>query len=138
MITAKTTVEIEKKFYAAQLATITGTALGYGDRSILTASITCTWPGGGISPTGGYVLDDPVKDADGTFLGREPIAAGLEYITRIMEVVGVSQWEDLIGKRVWVLFPEGKSSLGMEADGIAAVDSDECLVFKEFWEAALS
>lgn len=137
MRNVNTTIEVDGDTYQAQLATITSTGLGdVADRGIFTASITCQWQGGGISPTGGYCLDTPVKDEDGKFLRRAGTAAGMDYISRILAVAGVDRWEKLVDRRIWVLFPEGNGGWGSEAVGIASVDSDESLVFKAFWSAA--
>lgn len=132
-----TTITVDGVAYQAHLAKITSTGLGdVADRGIFTASITCEWQGGGISPTGGYCLDTPVKDEDGKFLRRAGTGAGMDYISRILAVAGVDRWEKLVGCRVWVLFPDdGTGSWGRESVGIASVDSDESLVFKAFWAA---
>lgn len=133
------TIEIDGTPYQACLATVTSSGLGPDpDRGLFIASITCTWPGGGISPTGDYCLDKLVTDEDGKFLGRVGTGAGMDWIVRILAVGGVGQWEELVGRRVWVLFPAGRSRYGSTAAGIASVDSDEHLVFETFWEEALS
>ncbi|MBB1025250.1 MULTISPECIES: hypothetical protein [unclassified Dietzia] len=138
MRSAKTSIEIDGTSYEAQLATVSSTALGMNDRGLFTASITCTWEGGGISPTGDYCLDTPQRDEDGKFLGRVGTGRGMDYITRVLEVTGVSTWEKVTGRRLWVLFPQGAGGWGSRSVGIASVDSDEHLVFEQFWASAQS
>lgn len=135
----QTQIEIDGKTYAAELATIKRTTLGDNDHGIFTAGISCEWRAGGIDPTGAYALDNPLwSEGKGKFLGRVGTGAGMDFISRIMEVVGASSWEKIPGKRVWVLFPDRASNLGSQASGIASVDSDKYLIFEDFWADAFS
>lgn len=76
-------------------AKIIGTTLGIEDHGILTCQLHLEWPGAGIS-FGGYALDkwDDKKKK------RIGVGIGLEFIQRVMEVVGVEKWEDIKGKYV--------------------------------------
>lgn len=79
-------------------AKITGTTLGYEDHGILTCFISLSY-GGSSQSFGGYALDSPQRK-DGKPSGRIGTAYGMEFIRRILEVVGVSKWEDLVGEHV--------------------------------------
>src|SRR4051812_19355959 len=69
--------------------------LGVEDRGILTCWLNLDFGGSGQG-FGGYALDqwDEEKDA------RLGTAYGMEFIRRLMNVVGVEKWEDLVGKHV--------------------------------------
>lgn len=117
--------------YFGEVATIKTTALGYKGHGIFSAYLTCEWPGSGIA-VGGFSLDTP----DGTG-GREGTGFGLDHVIRIMETVGVSQWEKLAGRQVIVLFPEA-GTWGSSAVGIASLTDDKVLIFREhadLWRA---
>jgi len=97
---------IEQPQFHKELALIERTSLGYEDHGILTAWLHVAYEesssGQGI---GGYALDD-YKGERGK--GRRVGTAwGCEYIARTMKAVGVQTWEDLKGKRVWVLKESG-------------------------------
>lgn len=81
-------------------AKITGVSLGYEDHGVFTCNLTLDYGGGGQS-FGGYTLDEP-KRKNGKFLGRFGTAYGMEFLIRILKVVGVETWEDLKGKSVRV------------------------------------
>lgn len=84
----------EVKVYNAE---ITGTMLGFEDHGIMSSFVYLKFDGGSVG-FGGYALDEYNKS-----LGkRVGVACGMEYIKEIMEVVGVSKWEDLKGKYVRV------------------------------------
>jgi hypothetical protein len=118
-------------------ARITATHFGtHEHHSILTASLTCEGDGWGAN-VGGYSLDTPKKDNEGKFLGRVPTAYGLDLLVKIMETVGVSSWEELLGEQVIVLF-ETPDPWGAQSVGIAHVtDERKVLVLSEHadsWE----
>ena len=74
-------------------ARITSTTLGPEDHGIMTANLNLDY-GGSMQGFGGYsldVYDDKLKK-------RVPHIALAQFITRVMEVVGVEKWEDLKGK----------------------------------------
>ncbi len=78
-------------------AKITKVRLGYEDHGILTCFLDLDY--GSLSQGfGGYTLDsydEAKKERVGT-------AYGMEFLIRIMKVVGVENWEDLVGKHVRV------------------------------------
>ena len=117
--------------YEANVATIEKTRLGYQDHGILTADLQLRWASSGVS-AGGYCLDMPDK-SEGAKLGqRMGTAYGLDHIIRILETVGVDKWEDLTGRRVYVLFPASDGgSWGSVCAGIANIDTGKALIFKE-------
>jgi hypothetical protein len=82
-------------------AVITGTMLGYEDHGILSAMIYLDYGGSGQG-FGGYVLDSASPMPHTASSRREDsLACGL-LIRRVLQVVGVSKWEDLKGKSVRV------------------------------------
>ena len=91
-------------------AKIESTTFGIEDHGILQFYIHLTYGGGGAQGFGGYCLDEPVfsmefddlydyeKEKGGRFVRRRGTAAGMDAILKILEVIGVSSWEDLPGK----------------------------------------
>lgn len=77
-------------------AVIEGTRLGTENHGILTFDIILDYGNGGHQGFGGFALDgfDKIKDK------RVGSAYGTEAIRRVLEVVGVENWEDLKGKSV--------------------------------------
>lgn len=115
--------------YTGHVATIKGTSLGYEDHGILTAFLHCEWSGSGIG-VGGYCLDRH-KDGPG-FGSRQGTAYGLDHVMRLMETVGVNEWEQIKGRQVIVLFEGTGSTLGMTAAGIAHItDEKRVLILKD-------
>jgi hypothetical protein len=127
-MTIDITVEHDGVKYAGTIATIKSTRLGYEDHGVLTASLTCEWKGGGVS-VGGFVLDEP-KSADRKDYSRRGTAYGLDHIIRIIETVGVSRWEALVGSHVVVL-SEGRGGLGSRSVGIAGMDNEKVLILQQ-------
>jgi len=76
-------------------ARIQSTMLGYEDHGILTCFLYLEYGGSGQG-FGGYALDAYVKEAKERIAG----AYGLRFITSVLKVVGVTQWEDLPGKHI--------------------------------------
>lgn len=74
-------------------AKITSTMLGIEDHGILTFFINLEWSGAGQG-LGGFALD---RHREPERLGFGP---GLVAIRKILETVGVTNWEDLPGKLV--------------------------------------
>lgn len=76
-------------------AIITGTKLGIEDHGMMTCMITCEGDHWGQG-FGGYGLAvyDKAKDKE---IGT---AYGMEFVMRILEAVGVENWEDLKGTHV--------------------------------------
>lgn len=78
-------------------AQISHTMLGYEDHGILTAMIYLNYGGSGQG-FGGYSLDRYSKERECRI---EDKACGF-FIRRILEVVGVSKWEELASKYIRV------------------------------------
>lgn len=120
------TVEHDGSTYYGKVATVTSTHLGGEDHGILTAYLHCDGDGWGIG-VGGYGLDS-YDEAMGE---RIPTAYGLDQIVQMYRTVGVSKWEDVVGREVLVLF-DTPSSLGSTAKGIAHIsDEKRVLILKD-------
>lgn len=74
-------------------ARIKDTMLGVEDHGILTAYVHLEGDGWGVG-FGGYAMDS----WDQSKKRRLGTAFGTEYILRLLDVIGVSKWEDLKGK----------------------------------------
>lgn len=90
-------VSLLDKGYTLENATIKNPNLSMADHGVLTLSLVLEGNGWGCV-YGGYVLGIGYVDAD-KFEGS---AIGMEYIMRIMDVVGVSQFNDMNGKHIRV------------------------------------
>jgi hypothetical protein len=84
-------------------AKIESTMLGYEDHGIMTCFLHLR-QGSSCQGFGGYGLDDaPPKDKRGNRHGdRQPNKLAGFWIKRILETVGVDNWEDLPGKFIRV------------------------------------
>ncbi len=102
-------------------AKITGTTLGREDHGIMTAYINLDYGGSSCQSAGGYGFDEYNKKKD----CREGTAFGMEFIMRVLEVVGVDRWEDLKGKHIRVK----ADHCGVEA--IGHITDNRWLNFKE-------
>lgn len=78
-------------------ARITSTMLGREDHGIMTFMIFVELDGGSCG-IGGYAIDQYNAETK----GREFSPKGLEAISRILEVVGVDEWEKLKGSYIRV------------------------------------
>lgn len=76
---------------------IESTMLGREDHGIMSAMLMVSGDGWGCG-FGGYAMDryDEAKKA------RIGHAFGMEFIARVLDVVGVEKWEDLPGKHIRV------------------------------------
>lgn len=75
-------------------ARIASTMLGIEDHGILSSFIHLEYDGGGQG-FGGYSLDTPVK---GSYdFKRVGTAWGMEFIRRVLDTLGVNNWEQLPG-----------------------------------------
>jgi hypothetical protein len=79
-----------------QNAKITSTMLGIEDHGIFTAWLYLSWDGSSQG-FGGYILDEPRKDAQGKHLGRFGTAYGMDWIAGLMRALRIEKWEDLPG-----------------------------------------
>lgn len=75
-------------------AKIESTMLGMEDHGILTCFLTVVYDKSCHQGFGGYTLDRFDKAMD----RRIGTAYGMEFISRIMQTIGVEKWEDLKGK----------------------------------------
>jgi hypothetical protein len=87
-------------------AIIKSTMLGIEDHGIMSFYLNLDYGGSGQS-AGGYCLDNPIKK-DGKFFKRIGTASGMSLIMEIMEVSGVSKWEDLPNTHIRVKADQGK------------------------------
>ena len=113
------------KKYSIILGQIEKTNLGYEEHGIFTAWLRVkgdTWG----QVVGGYVLDTTKPDGGGD---REGTAYGLDLIIRILETLGVKQWESLIGVDVY-LIQNPKDQWG-QVLGIVGKNSSKPLFFQD-------
>ena len=129
-MTKKILVEHNGRDYKGQIGTIRSTRLGYGnEHGVMDASLDIRGDGWGVG-VGGYCLDEPEARDDYSNHKRIGSAYGLDHVIRIMETVGVEDWEKLVGKDVIVLF-EDRAGWGGLSVGIAGVTNDNVLIFTE-------
>ncbi|QLQ11141.1 MAG: hypothetical protein HZY75_13160 [Nocardioidaceae bacterium] len=120
-------LEHNGKTYSGEVMRIKSTMLGYEDHGILTVFLHCEGAGSGVG-VGGMALDAYDEDRK----ERVGSAYGLDHITALMRVVGVSQWEHLAGKDVVVLFDAaGDTHWGHASVGIASLDGNRVLILAE-------
>lgn len=137
MAEIESTLTHEGVTYAATIVTIERTALGREDHGIFLAQLHVD--GGGWGTTvGGHALDNKPRE-------REPgsprlgTAFGMQYIIEVITtVVGeYGRWEDVKGKRIFLLHEEGTSrfnAAGMNCKGIASLDGRRVMIFSEVSE----
>ena len=85
--------------YSIENALITNVDLSMADHGCLTLAMTLEGSGWGVV-YGGYCLGKGYLGADDDFFNGS--AAGMEYLMRIMDTVGVEKFQDLKGKYVRV------------------------------------
>ena len=85
--------------YRIENALITNVDLSMADHGCLTLAMTLEGSGWGVV-YGGYCLGKGYLGADDDFFDGS--AAGMEYLIRIMDTVGVEKFQDLKGKYVRV------------------------------------
>ena len=85
--------------YSIENALITNIDLSMADHGCLTLAMTLEGSGWG-AVYGGYCLGKGYLDADDDFFDGS--AAGMEYLIRIMDTIGVEKFQDLKGKYVRV------------------------------------
>ena len=123
------TLEHNGTKYSAEINIIKSTRLGTEDHGIFTAMLMCEGAGTGVG-VGGYSLDTPAPERK-PGSSRVGTAFGMEWLMRVMRIVGVESWEKLPGQRVLILFPETSSHLGLSPVGIANIDTGKALIFSE-------
>ena len=85
--------------YSIENALITNVDLSMADHGCLTLAMTLEGGGWGVV-YGGYCLGKGYLGADDDFFDGS--AAGMEYLIRIMDIVGVEKFQDLRGEYVRV------------------------------------
>ena len=83
-------------------AKVTRTFLDVEDHGILTCNLDLDYGDSSGQGFGGWSLDEPKRDENDKILGRFGTAEGMEYIRRLLSVLGVEQWEKLPGTFVRV------------------------------------
>lgn len=74
--------------------------LGWEDHGIFTAWVDVNYGGTGQG-VGFYSLDEPYEFD--TQKGRRGTAYGLEWVMRFMRACGVREWNDLVGRTVYIV-----------------------------------
>lgn len=92
--------------YRIENALITNVDLSMADHGCLELAMTLEGGGWGVV-YGGYCLGKGYLGADDDFFDGS--AAGMEYLMRIMDTVGVEKFQDLKGKYVRVAIKRGDS-----------------------------
>ena len=105
-------------------AQIKSTRLGYCDHSIFTFGLTLDLQNGGGVTVGGYAMDEYVESEK----ERVGTAYGMNIIKRILEVVGVRNWEELQGKYIRVEC----GGIGSRVTKIGNLMKDEWVDFDTF------
>ncbi len=85
------------------IAKVESTKLGYEDHGILTVWLIVKYGKGSGQGVGGYCLDQPMRDANGEHLGRFGSAYGCEFIARTIKACGVDNWEQIVGRTIYVV-----------------------------------
>ncbi|GAA1051339.1 hypothetical protein [Arthrobacter russicus] len=118
-MTVKIEIDHEDRAYRAEVMTIDRTTLGFEDHGIMTAYLHCS--AGSIGCTlGGYFIRNRF---------------GADFLGTILETLKAHTWEELKGKRIYVLF-DGESPWGSQSIGLANIDTGDVLIFADFWEKA--
>jgi hypothetical protein len=98
-------------------ATILKTSLGYEDHGIPTAQLVLELQGGNVQSFGG--------------LNFNPEGEMKKFVTAVIDVVGVRNWESLIGQPVRVKFRDGPLSMII---GIGHYTKDKWYIPEDFLE----
>ena len=106
-------------------AKITKASISMADHGCLTFGITLEGDGWGVV-YGGYCIGHGYLGAD-KFTAEN--GSGLEAMMRIMDVVGVSKWEDLVGNYIRV---DTSDRLGT-VDTIANITKNKTFNIREFF-----
>ena len=91
--------QLIKEGYSIENAFIENVDLSMADHGCLTLAMTLNGGGWGVV-YGGYCLGKGYLGADDDFFDGS--AAGMEYLMRIMDTVGVERFQDLKGKYIRV------------------------------------
>lgn len=115
-------VTINGILYQADLATIGSTFLGYEDHGMGTAYLNFEGPGW-IQSNLAVILSR--RDE---YIQRG-LAIGFEFVLRVLDCVGCSNWESLVGKKVYAL----KCNTSHNIEGILSLDCERFLIFQEVY-----
>lgn len=118
-MTVKIEIDHEDRAYRAEVMTIDRTTLGFEDHGIMTAYLHCSADSIGCT-LGGYFIRNRF---------------GADFLGTILETLKAHTWEELKGKRIYVLF-DGESPWGSQSIGLANIDTGDVLIFADFWEKA--
>lgn len=100
--------------FDTEIAKAESTMLGVEDHGILSATVMFNYGGSGQGIPG-YMMDTSVKHTsfkgkynDGSkYDGRVGTAYGMEFVRRLLLAFGVDQWENIVGRTVFVLKDKG-------------------------------
>ena len=104
MMKKYTQEQLTESGYSIKNALITNVDLSMADHGCLTLAMMLEGGGWGVV-YGGYCLGKGYLGADDDFFDGS--AAGMEYLIRIMDIVGVEKFQDLKGKYVRVATKRG-------------------------------
>lgn len=86
-----------------KIAKIEATTLGWEDHGIFTCFLHLDYGDGGHQGAGGYALDEWNEAAK----HRIGTAYGMEFIVRLMQACGVTEWSKLVGRTVFAVIEDG-------------------------------
>lgn len=113
--------------YSIKNALITNVDISMADHGCLTLAMTLEGGGWGVV-YGGYCLGKGYLGADDDFFNGS--AAGMEYLMRIMDTVGVEKFQDLRGKYIRV----ATKGLGSSVKIIGNIIHDKWFDAETFFE----
>ena len=113
--------------YSIKNALITNVDISMADHGCLTLAMTLEGGGWGVV-YGGYCLGKGYLGADDDFFNGS--AAGMEYLMRIMDTVGVEKFQDLKGKYIRV----ATKGLGSSVKIIGNIIHDKWFDAETFFE----
>ena len=96
------TMEENGETYELVPAFIERTTLGFEDHGVFTGVLHLDY-GSSRQGAGMMILDSRESDEDST---RRGTAFGLDWIIRVIQVVGVDAWEELRGKQIYAMKSE--------------------------------
>lgn len=135
-ILEKPTLTVGNRAFTLTLGVVESTMLGYEDHGIFTAHLYLDY-GSSYQGAGGLFLDIPGSEQDREQehpypLRRRGTAFGMDWIMRVLDVVGVEKWEDLPGKRLYAMSPDNDYLVR----GIASATNPEFryLIFEDHLE----
>lgn len=107
-----------------KIAKIRSTHLGPEDHGIFTTMLHVEYGGSGQG-IGGYALDSAAVEGDSHLGSRRGTALGLEWIMRTLQACGVSQWERLVGRTIYVYFEKAADVWSARPIGIGPLPTED-------------